>query len=167
MGVSVPALDAALGPDEELLFRTRLHPAVFSGAASFAACVFGVAALVVARNELSGETIRTLWLSAAVLALLGFIGPFLRWRTTELAVTARRVIAQVGTWRRRVVEMPLSHLDDLAVDDTLGGRLLGYGTVQLVGTDGSVATVPRVAEARALYAAASRRARTGRPATGR
>jgi len=143
------SLDRYLDADERIVFRTRLHPVVFTGAVGFAAFVIGVAALVVVRNPLAPGTARTLVWGALAVAAGGFVMPVLRWRRTEFAVTPRRLLVTVGPLPARLVE--LRHGEAVDVEQTLGGRLLGYGTVVL----GDVA-FHRVARALVLQAAVLR-----------
>jgi len=144
------SLDRHLDADERIVFRTRLHPVVFTGAVGFAAFVIGVAALVVVRNPLAPGTARTLLLGGLAVAAGGFVMPVLRWRRTEFAVTPRRLLATVGLLPARVVELRHGEAA-VEVEQTLGGRLLGYGTVVL----GDV-VFHRVARALVLQAAVPR-----------
>ena len=152
------AFEGHLDAGERVVFRTRLHPVVFSGAVGFAVFVLGVAALIVMRNPLTPATIRTLVWAAIGFAASGFVMPVLRWRRTAFAVTPRRFLVTVGVLPARMVE--IRHGDTAVdVEQTLGGRLLGYGTVVI----GDLA-IHRVARAVALREAArsmSPRARVG------
>jgi uncharacterized membrane protein YdbT with pleckstrin-like domain len=58
-------------------------------------------------------------------------------RTSEYAVTNKRVIAKEGWLSRRTVEMNLPRIESLAVQQGMGGRMLGYGTVDVIGTGGT------------------------------
>jgi membrane protein YdbS with pleckstrin-like domain len=151
------SLDRHLAPSEAVVFRTRLHPVVFGSPTLFAAFVIGVVVLVIARNELAAETVRLLWLAAAVIVAVSFVPPVLRWRSSEFAVTNRRVLARVGLLSPRIVEVPLTRT---AVGVVQGpwGRLLGYGTVRLAGKDGAVEVFARVARPAALREALTRHA---------
>jgi len=147
-----------LTPGEEIAFRTRLHPVIFAGTATFAACVIGATALIVARNELAPETVRLLWLAAVAIVAVSFSSPYLRWRTSEFAVTNRRVLVKVGLLSVHTVELLLPKVEAIAVDQTIAGRLFGYGTLRIVGTGGSVEAFPRVAQPEALREAVVRQA---------
>jgi uncharacterized membrane protein YdbT with pleckstrin-like domain len=151
-------IEKHLAPDEEVTFRTRLHPVIFAGTATFAACVVGATALIVARNELAADTIRILWLAAAAIIAVSFAPPYVRWRTSEFAVTNRRVLVKVGLVSVHTVELMLSKVEAIAVDQPLAGRLLGYGTLRIVGSGGSVEAFPRVARPDALRDAVVRQA---------
>ena len=154
------ALESQLAPDEPVVFRTRLHPVVFGGALSFAVCALGIAVLIVVRNDLTAETVRMLLLIAVVLGIGAFVGPGLRWRLAEFAVTPRRLVVTGGLFSRQMVEFPLDR-EAVQVDQTIVGRLLDYGTVHVGGL-----VYPRVAHALALGDAA-RRARPAVRARGR
>jgi uncharacterized membrane protein YdbT with pleckstrin-like domain len=66
-----------------------------------------------------------------------FILPLIdRW-TSEFAVTNRRVIIKVGLIARRTVEVNLAKVESVIVDQGVVGRLLGYGTIFVVGTGGT------------------------------
>jgi uncharacterized membrane protein YdbT with pleckstrin-like domain len=143
-------LDARLEAGEAVVFRTRLHPIVLAGTIGLAAFVAGVTALIVMRNDLPGETIVRLWVAAAAVAAVAFVSPLARWRTFELLLTARRVLATVRVFRERAVDLPLREVEAVTVDRTLGGRLLGYGTVHVFARGDGVETFARVAQAEAL-----------------
>jgi uncharacterized membrane protein YdbT with pleckstrin-like domain len=56
-----------------------------------------------------------------------------RW-TTEIAVTDRRVIYVRGFFQRKSVEVHMNQIESVDVDQTLLGRLFGYGDVTIHGT---------------------------------
>lgn len=80
------------------------------------------------------------WMLLGVLLLVLVVGLFiLIWvyvkrRTTELAITNKRVIAKKGFIQRETIEMFLSKVESVHVEQSVMGRLLGYGTVILSGT---------------------------------
>ncbi|MGH7304778.1 MAG: PH domain-containing protein, partial [Candidatus Rokuibacteriota bacterium] len=78
-------------------------------------------------------------LAGTVIALLGaalWIPPLVAYNTTELGVTNKRMIVKVGFIRRRTVELLLRQVEALSVDQSLTGRMLGYGSITLTGTGG-------------------------------
>src|SRR2546428_363530 len=58
-------VDRHLGPQERVVFRTRLHPIVFSNAVGFAAFVIFAATMVILHNDLAPATVRLVSLGAA------------------------------------------------------------------------------------------------------
>src|SRR2546429_4489898 len=83
-------IDKHLAPGEQVVFRTRLHPVIFAGTATFAAFVLGAVALIVSRNELSPRTVALLWLAGVVIRPRSLLPLYVRWRPSEFAVTDRR-----------------------------------------------------------------------------
>ena len=63
---------------------------------------------------------------AAVTALVAVV----RWDRTRFVVTTEKVFLVQGVTRRRASAVMLSSLRLVALDQTLPGRLLGYGTLQ-------------------------------------
>jgi uncharacterized membrane protein YdbT with pleckstrin-like domain len=47
------------------------------------------------------------------------------------------VVVKVGLTSRRTVELLLSKIESIGVEESLFGRMLGYGTVLLRGTGGT------------------------------
>lgn len=62
--------------------------------------------------------------------------------TTELAVTNKRLIAKFGFIRRNTVEMYLSKVESLRVDQGVIDRLLSAGTITVHGAGGGNTPIP-------------------------
>jgi len=52
-----------------------------------------------------------------------------RWDRTKIVVTSDRLSVVTGVLRRRTASVRLSNLGALEIEQTLPGRLLGYGTL--------------------------------------
>jgi uncharacterized membrane protein YdbT with pleckstrin-like domain len=74
-------------------------------------------------------------LTAAGAATL--LSAWLRQSNSEFAVTTNRVILKTGFASRRTIEMKLSRVESVQVDQDLFGRLLNYGTIMVIGTGGT------------------------------
>jgi uncharacterized membrane protein YdbT with pleckstrin-like domain len=74
----------------------------------------------------------------ALLALAAGLRGFIRRATTELAVTDHRVIYKSGLLSRHTIEMNRDKVESVDVDQSLLGRIFGYGTVVVRGTGGSL-----------------------------
>jgi len=77
-------------------------------------------------------------LGAAALLVLGAVW---RWERTRLVVTTEKVVVVQGTVRRRSASVPLSRVGAVELEQSLPGRVLGYGTV--VAGDLEIPYVPR------------------------
>ncbi len=56
---------------------------------------------------------------------------------TEMAVTNRRVLIKTGMGSRRTLDLMLSRVESIGVEETMWGRMLGYGSVIVRGTGGT------------------------------
>ena len=63
----------------------------------------------------------------------------------EFAVTNKRVIVKTGLISRRTLEMNLSKIESVNVDQSIMGRILGYGTITIIGTGGTRESFPKIA----------------------
>ncbi|PKL35621.1 MAG: MFS transporter permease [Spirochaetae bacterium HGW-Spirochaetae-1] len=66
-----------------------------------------------------------------------FIAPIIKLKTSEFAITNKRIIIKVGLIRRKTIELNLSKVESVNVDQSILGRILGYGTITVVGTGGT------------------------------
>ena len=74
-----------------------------------------------------------------VVIFVGFIlafQEFVQYQTSEFGVTTKRVIIKVGLLRRRTLELLLRQVEAISVEQTVLGRMLGFGSVTLTGTGG-------------------------------
>ena len=79
----------------------------------------------------------------AIAALLAGVGYFKR-GATEMAVTNKRIIAKTGLADRRTIELLLSRVESIAVEEPPLGRILGYGTVIVRGIGGTPEVFERI-----------------------
>ncbi|MCW8196044.1 PH domain-containing protein [Proteobacteria bacterium 005FR1] len=64
--------------------------------------------------------------------------------STELAITSKRVIAKKGFIRRQTVELNHSKVESFTVDQSIMGRIFGYGTIVICGTGGGKTPIPNI-----------------------
>ncbi len=131
-------VDRVLQPGEHVIHRARLHWLIYGRAVLLlvAAAVLGIAALYAqgtAQNVADYGALAVL-----ILALVTAGAAAIRRATTELVVTDRRVIFKRGIVSRHTVEMNRAKIESVDVDQSLLGRILGYGTVVVRGTGGGL-----------------------------
>ena len=73
-----------------------------------------------------------------------FIAPLIDLWTDEFVITNRRIIIKTGLIARKTVEMNLSKIETVNVDQSILGRILGYGTITIVGTGGTREWFPNI-----------------------
>jgi uncharacterized membrane protein YdbT with pleckstrin-like domain len=80
-----------------------------------------------------------------MLAAISWLPAFIRRWTTELAVTNRRIVFKSGLFRRHTMEMNMSKVESVDVDQSVMGRILDYGTVTIRGTGGGIEPMRNIA----------------------
>jgi uncharacterized membrane protein YdbT with pleckstrin-like domain len=83
-------------------------------------------------------------LPAFGIGLIFLIIAYIKYKTTELAITTRRVIAKFGFISRRTVELNINKVESIQVDQSVMGRILNYGTLVISGTGTSHAPIPGI-----------------------
>ena len=131
-GLRAPALSGYLAetmaPGERLLYTTRRHWATVAPAPAIP--------LVLALVCLPSIWALSLFFFIP-LAVVGGIAAYVSYASAEFGLTDRRVLAKTGWLHRRSSEVLLSKIESIVVDQGMVGRLLGYGTVVIIGTGGS------------------------------
>ena len=138
-------------PGESVQYETRLHWIVMLGHATIA-FFLGLLAIAIpilwASLKKKGSPVPgAIYLVALTFFVVGgalFLTGLLRRKATEMAVTSKRVIVKTGIAERRTVEILLSRIESVAVDEPALGRLLGYGTVIVRGTGGTPETFEKI-----------------------
>ncbi len=62
---------------------------------------------------------------------------FIRFVTTEFAVTNKRVIAKTGLIQRNSLDLRLPKIESVEINQGILGRLLGFGTITITGSGGT------------------------------
>ena len=73
-----------------------------------------------------------------------FLSPLINRWTDEFAITNKRVIIKTGLIRRKTVELNLSKIESVNVVQSVLGRILGYGSIQIIGTGGTREIFPNI-----------------------
>jgi len=73
-----------------------------------------------------------------------FIAPLIDRYTDEFAITNKRVIIKTGLISRKTFEMNHSKIESVNVDQSIFGRLLGFGTITIVGSGGTKEVFPKI-----------------------
>jgi uncharacterized membrane protein YdbT with pleckstrin-like domain len=123
------AVEDQLQPGEEILYRAHVtRISLFPWAAALAV------ALVVAAVAFhgTGETAVAIAGVAVAVVLAGIIlVKLLVLRSFEHVLTNRRMIQQIGILRKQSMDAPLDKVNNVEHWQTLWGRLLGYGDVEI------------------------------------
>jgi uncharacterized membrane protein YdbT with pleckstrin-like domain len=139
-------VDKILQPGETLIHVTRLHWFVYLPALGL--MVLAIAALMLS-SYVAADLVPAVQIAAAALAFLAalaWLRGYVRRSTTELAVTDRRVVFKRGLIRRHTIEMNMDKVESVDVDQSITGRLFGYGTVTIRGTGGGIEPLRNISD---------------------
>ncbi|MBU4230791.1 MAG: PH domain-containing protein [Proteobacteria bacterium] len=83
-------------------------------------------------------------LSAYGLGLILLLIAFIRYKTTELAFTNKRVIAKFGFIRRQTIELHIGKVESIQVNQGILGRIFDFGTLVISGAGNPQAPIPGI-----------------------
>jgi uncharacterized membrane protein YdbT with pleckstrin-like domain len=81
---------------------------------------------------------------ALLFAIASLIKAFIFKISTELAITSKRVIAKFGLISRTTVELNHDKVESFHIDQSVFGRIFGFGTVVVCGTGGGKTPIPNI-----------------------
>lgn len=125
-------LETLLGEKESIVFKTRQHWMVIWGTVFVNGLLF---LIILAISLVFVPT--TSGLSSLGLLLLLFPGyrliiDLLNWWNEVYVVTNRRVIQLEGIFNKRSIDSSLEKVNDVLLDQSVLGRVLNYGTVEIL-----------------------------------
>ena len=146
-------LESNLVPGETVIYQTRLHWIVMLWHIVLGCLLLGLPGVLLLYYAFSQTGIESknlhvmegggvaLLVCGAVAILMGMV----RRNATEMAVTNRRVVIKTGLVSRKTIEMLLNKVESIEVSETAFGRMLGYGTIVVIGTGGTPEPFHKVA----------------------
>jgi hypothetical protein len=146
-------VESNLVPGETVVYETRLHWIVMLWHI-VVGCVLlalpGVLLLVYALRQtgIDRGNLRAMDIGGVVLIVCGIVtvlAGMMRRNATEMAVTNRRVVIKTGLAGRKTIEILLNKVESIEVSETALGRMLGFGTIVVIGTGGTLEPFSRVA----------------------
>jgi len=137
-----------LQPGETIVYTTRLHWLIYVRTVLLliACVVLAGAAVSTSDNQNISLALGIAAVIFVLLALSAGLRAFVRRATTELAVTDHRVIYKSGLLSRHTIEMNRDKVESVDVDQSLLGRIFGYGTVIVRGTGGSLEPIRNIGD---------------------
>jgi uncharacterized membrane protein YdbT with pleckstrin-like domain len=130
-------VDENLIPGERIIHRAQLHWSIFILPALLTAIGLFLALIGFAAGEDAGAACLCPSGLIAVFGLLAFISAGVSFVTSEFALTNKRVIGKVGFLRRSSLELLLSKVESVNVNQPMMGRALNYGTLVVIGSGGT------------------------------
>lgn len=136
-------VDENLLPGEQVVYRAKLHWSLFSLPMAWAIvglllCLFGIT-----DDQVVALVLGLLFLLAAVLTLPG---PWITYRTTEMAITTQRIIAKRGWIRRDTLEVEHRGIGGVQVKQGVMDRIFNRGTVTITSAGAPRSGFPGIAK---------------------
>ena len=85
-------------------------------------------------------------LLVAVIGIFFLIAAWVRMKSTEIAITNKRIIAKFGFISRSTVEIGLDKVEALRVEQGMWGRFLNYGTILVSGVGSTIDPIRNIAD---------------------
>jgi len=81
-----------------------------------------------------------------LVSLVLWLSAYLRYISTELAFTNKRVIAKFGFIRRKTIELHIGKVESIQVSQGILGRIFNFGTLIVSGAGNPQAPIPGIAD---------------------
>lgn len=117
---------------EQIKYSTKLHWIIF--VSPILLIVIGICLALVFSLHSTALIFGTLFFLVGI--LLG-VPRLITYKTSEFAVTNKRVLIKIGFIKRHSLELLLQKVEGIGVDQDISGRIFGYGTIIVTGTGGT------------------------------
>lgn len=139
-------IQQSLGDGETVITYARFHVLYF--VAAWLVLLIPLLLFLAALVEAAQFT-DPLVLGTALLLLLGlgmFARMMIRQWSTEIGITSHRFVEKYGLLSMHTNEIALPNIEGVRVNQSVLGRLFGYGTVRIEGTGVDSVTTPAIAD---------------------
>lgn len=147
-------IERVLAVDEQIVYPAQLHWVIYLrglmimivGALFGHFAGYGVTRFI--GEDTAQMAARPIMIIALLIIIWGTIDlllAYIRQMSTELVVTTRRVVAKYGFVSTTTFELMIVKVEGANIDQTVTGRILGFGTVLVKGTGGGISPIDHVA----------------------
>jgi uncharacterized membrane protein YdbT with pleckstrin-like domain len=155
-------------PGENLILKTHQHWIVLAKSLVIP-LVLIVLVAILDFVVMTGDTRLIVTLAAIAIAVLWLIVVWIRWQATAYTLTDQRIKIETGVFGRSSKVIPIDRIQDCTTKQTLFGRMVGYGRVEVdaAGAQGAevLEHLPHPAEFRDQVFVQSERRRGGVPSS--
>jgi uncharacterized membrane protein YdbT with pleckstrin-like domain len=126
-------MTSQLLPGENLILKDHQHWIVIVKSLVVPIILLIVAALVDVTAGKSGIANLQLIVTVAAIAIAGLwlIVVWIRWQSTSYTLTDQRIKIETGVFGRQSKMIPIDRVQDCSTKQSLVGRMLGYGRVEV------------------------------------
>jgi uncharacterized membrane protein YdbT with pleckstrin-like domain len=136
-------LNKALMNGERIIYRSRPHWVLFLPALVWFGITLVFSYLIPKNVQMMTQILLNLspyqiiMLATMIITVLVFVSGYINFAFTEFTITNKRILMKTGLIQRNIVEILLTRVESIIINQNVGGRLLDYGSITLVGTGGS------------------------------
>jgi uncharacterized membrane protein YdbT with pleckstrin-like domain len=126
-------LESIMGTEEQIIFSTRRHWLAIGGTVVTSALLSTViiaAAVILTTTQLGSLALILLLLLTLPIGRL--LTAYIDWWNEQFVVTNRRIIQVEGVFNKHVIDSSLDKVNDVVMDQSMMGRLLGYGDIEIL-----------------------------------
>jgi len=120
-----------LMPGEKLVLKERQHWVVMVKPLLLPVALVVLAAVLDFASVIPSDYRLLATLAAVAILGLSLIVVWIRWTSRSFTITDRRVILDVGIFSRSSKVIALDRVQDIATSQSLLGRMLGYGRIEI------------------------------------
>jgi len=144
----------AMQPNEKIVYMAQLHWIIYRMGIviTILAGVFGFLApdlLALLDEGIANKAapfIRNIAIGMLALGAFEILAAYIRQISTELVITDQRVIAKHGFIATTSYELMMTKVEGATIEQSILGRMLGYGTLMVKGTGGGISPIDHVAD---------------------
>ncbi|HUE64462.1 MAG TPA: PH domain-containing protein [Rhizomicrobium sp.] len=142
-------IERSLGDGETIIARAQFHWLYVT--AAWACLLVPLILLLVAWSQAQSQPDLDKYYAVGagilfVLGLLQFLTMMIRKWSTEIGITSHRFVERYGLLSLRTNEIALPNIEGVRVNQSIVGRIFGYGTVRIEGTGVDSVTTPAIAD---------------------
>jgi uncharacterized membrane protein YdbT with pleckstrin-like domain len=163
-------VDKNLGKDETINYSASVSlwrywfSFLIGGFLAFGA-LLGLASSLSSKS--SDGTLGSKFEAVILLIALGVIAwPLIARKSTELAITSKRLIAKFGVTSTQSIEIRFDRIETVRVKQSLMGRILNYGDIVVTGTGSTFDPIPNISKPMKFRAALNDAMEATRPIAG-
>lgn len=128
-------IDQNLMANEQVIYKAKLHWIVFITPI----ILFVLGLLFISASGAFGGIL-------ILVALINLAIAFLNFTTSEFGITNKRVIIKVGIIKRNSLDTVLKKIESITVNQSIFGRILGYGSIIVSGSGGTPQPFSKIAD---------------------
>jgi uncharacterized membrane protein YdbT with pleckstrin-like domain len=120
-------IEKTLLPEEKILYSTKPHWMIF-----YPMIIWLAISLLffIMNSSFFGSLL-------LIISIFSFINSVINYYCSEYVITNKRIVMKVGFIRRRSLEIFLDRVEGIYVEQSILGRLLGFGTIFVGGIGGT------------------------------